>query len=118
MPSRSSLNLVYMWVFAYSAAGDKAGRARQTLWCTFYSQQVSQECSVLTQMDKQGHLVKTLKAAGSQSILASAWSPQGTPLVSCDKAGAVTFWAQAESGSAMQQAAESQFVTSPKRQTG
>ena len=72
---------------------------------------------MLTQMDKQGHLVKTLKAAGSQSILTSAWSPQGSPLVSCDKAGAVTFWAPAESGSAMQQQAESQFVTSPKRQT-
>ena len=52
------------------------------------------------QTEGKGHLVKTLKAAGAQSILASSWSPQGAPLVSCDKAGAVTFWA-AQEGSSM-----------------
>lgn len=38
-------------------------------------------------------MVRALKEAGGQSIMATAWSPQGTPLVSCDKAGRITFWA-------------------------
>lgn len=44
------------------------------------------------QTERAGAVVKTLKEAGSQSIVATAWSPQGTPLVTGDKAGLITFW--------------------------
>lgn len=37
-------------------------------------------------------MVRTLKDAGAASVLCTAWSPQGTPLASSDKAGRVTFW--------------------------
>jgi autophagy-related protein 16-1 len=33
----------------------------------------------------------------AQAVNACQWSPQGTPLVSCDKAGVVTFWRGTES---------------------
>ena len=48
------------------------------------------------QTEKQGQLVKALKPKGAQSVQACSWSPQGTPLVSCDKAGALTFWAPSD----------------------
>lgn len=32
------------------------------------------------------------RGAGGGLVTACAWSPEGLPLVSCDKAGAVTFW--------------------------
>ncbi|KAK9903907.1 hypothetical protein WJX75_000087 [Coccomyxa subellipsoidea] len=42
---------------------------------------------------ERGNLVKTLKEQGSAQIVqAACWSPQGTPLVSANKDGAVTFW--------------------------
>lgn len=33
-----------------------------------------------------------------QSLVACAWSPLGLPLVSCDKAGGITFWSSSSSG--------------------
>ena len=69
------------------------------------------------QTERQGLLVKTLKAAGAQSILASSWSPQGTPLMSCDKAGAVTFWAAQEASSALHQHADGLHRSGAMRQT-
>ena len=49
-------------------------------------------CAAL-QVDK-GTVVKELGkgSGGGQPVQATAWSPQGRPLVSCDKAGAVSFW--------------------------
>lgn len=45
------------------------------------------------QAERAGPVVRTLKdASGAASVLCTAWSPQGTPLVSSDKAGRVTFW--------------------------
>lgn len=42
---------------------------------------------------ERGNLVKTLKEQGSAQIVqAACWSPQGTPLVSANKDGVVTFW--------------------------
>lgn len=32
----------------------------------------------------------------TQSVLGCAWSPQGQPLVSCDKGGDISFWRGAE----------------------
>ena len=69
------------------------------------------------QTEGKGLLVKTLKAAGAQSILASSWSPQGTPLVSCDKAGAVTFWAAQEGSSASHQHVDGSPRSGGMRQT-
>lgn len=39
-----------------------------------------------------GQIAKTVKQRGAQSVLASCWSPQGTPLVTSDRAGAISFW--------------------------
>jgi len=69
------------------------------------------------QTERQGLLVKTLKVGGAQSILSCGWSPQGTPLVSCDKAGAVTFWAAQEASSAPHQHADDHHRSGPMRQT-
>lgn len=42
---------------------------------------------------EKGTLVKTLKEPGSAQIVqAACWSPQGTPLVTADRNGLVTFW--------------------------
>ena len=40
-------------------------------------------------------VVAALKDRG-QPVLAAAWSPQGTPLVSCDNRGDLSFWRGAE----------------------
>lgn len=45
------------------------------------------------QVDRANAVVRTLREPRAQSVMAAAWSPQGTPLVSADKAGAITFWA-------------------------
>ena len=39
-----------------------------------------------------GKVVKTLRAQGVQTVQATAWSPQGSPLVSLDKSGLMTIW--------------------------
>ena len=39
-----------------------------------------------------GKLVRTLRDMGTQPVQATAWSPQGSPLVSLDKAGHITIW--------------------------
>ena len=44
------------------------------------------------QIDRGNAVVRTLRQDGGQSVMAAAWSPQGTPLVTADKAGLVTFW--------------------------
>ena len=69
------------------------------------------------QTEKQGHLVKTLKYKGAQSVQASSWSPQGTPLGSCDKAGAVTFWAPSEDSPMSPQHSDGPSSPSHMRQT-
>lgn len=45
------------------------------------------------QVDK-GAVVKELgkSSGGGQPVQATAWSPHGQPLVSCDKTGTVSFW--------------------------
>lgn len=39
-----------------------------------------------------GAVAKVLKVAGGHSIIATAWSPQGMPLVTGDKHGGITLW--------------------------
>lgn len=39
-----------------------------------------------------GKLVRTLKVKSTQNIQATAWSPQGSPLVSLDKSGVLVIW--------------------------
>ena len=40
-----------------------------------------------------GSMARELQDAGaSRDVQATAWSPQGSPLVSCDKAGMLRFW--------------------------
>ena len=69
------------------------------------------------QTERHGLLMKTLKATGAQSILATSWSPQGTPLLSCDKAGAVTFWVAQEASSLPHQHGDGHQRSSGMRQT-
>ena len=39
-----------------------------------------------------GAVSQTLERSGAQPVLASAWSADGQPVVSCEKNGTVTFW--------------------------
>lgn len=37
-------------------------------------------------------LATELRGSAGQAVQAAAWSPQGGPLVSCNRQGSVTFW--------------------------
>lgn len=41
---------------------------------------------------ESGTVAQTLERSGAQPILATAWGPDGQPVVSCEKNGTVTFW--------------------------
>ena len=56
------------------------------------------------QIDRGNAVVRTLRQDGGQSVMAAAWSPQGTPLVTADKAGLVTFWSPKAEQQPQQQA--------------
>ncbi|KAK9845276.1 hypothetical protein WJX81_001992 [Elliptochloris bilobata] len=71
-----------------------------TVWCTaclgpderHVAAGSSDGTVFIWEAERSGAVVRTLKDAGAASVLCTAWSPQGTPLVSSDKAGRVTFW--------------------------
>ncbi|KAK9828803.1 hypothetical protein WJX72_002152 [[Myrmecia] bisecta] len=70
-----------------------------TVWCTAsmgpderHVAAGSTDGSVFVWEVEKGEVVTTLKEPSAQSILATCWSPQGTPLVSSDKAGLLMFW--------------------------
>ena len=44
------------------------------------------------QLERANAMVRSLREAGAQSVMAAAWSPQGTPLVSCDKVWHASSW--------------------------
>ncbi|BDA45707.1 Autophagy-related protein 16-1 [Coccomyxa sp. Obi] len=53
---------------------------------------------------ENGKLVRTLREHGSAQIVqAACWSPQGTPLVSANKDGVVTFWQPSPDDNSSQQ---------------
>jgi hypothetical protein len=56
------------------------------------STQHSMETETLNVQTGTATVAKTVKEQGAQGILACSWSPQGTPLVTSDKAGAISFW--------------------------
>ena len=60
--------------------------------CTIWYADACRPRAGVQQAERAGAVVRTLKDAGAASVLCTAWSPQGTPLVSSDKAGRVTFW--------------------------
>ena len=68
------------------------------------------------QIDRGNAVVRTLREASGQSMMAAAWSPQGTPLVSADKAGVVTFWAPKAEQPRAQQQQQQQQPASPHGQ--
>jgi len=45
-------------------------------------------------------VVGTLTGGGTTPVLGCSWSPQGTPLASCDSSGAVCWWAGPDEGGA------------------
>lgn len=59
---------------------------------------------VLSAQTENGKLVRTLREHGSAQIVqAACWSPQGTPLVSANKDGLVTFWQPSPDDNSIQQ---------------
>lgn len=72
-------------VFIWEVRGLPLLRFRQPHCCA-----LSRElCAV---QSERVQVVKTVKDKGAHGILACSWSPQGTPLITTDRVGAMSFW--------------------------
>eukprot|EP00884_Botryococcus_braunii_P018248 jgi/Botrbrau1/5106/Bobra.0128s0017.1 len=92
------LKLVDLKTYRVQAAFRAPGFTVSSVWCRAclgpddkFLAAGSGDGSLFVWEAQSGATAKTLRT-GSHSVMATAWSPQGTPLVSGDKHGGITFW--------------------------
>ncbi|KAK9863390.1 hypothetical protein WJX84_000187 [Apatococcus fuscideae] len=95
----NELKLVDMRTFEVRGAMRASGFSVDSVWC---SAAISPDERFVTAGSSSGalciwevegaSLATELRGSAGQAVQAAAWSPQGEPLVSCNRQGSITFW--------------------------